>query len=108
VAKIPTATCPECGGTFASANLRKLFCRPACSKAYSNRSLARGQAVLGLALAWRAGRHGKTPADKAAASAAFGELCRRLDRIAAEDRAAGRLDALRLYRKRSAAGVLSD
>lgn len=101
--------CPECRQPFEATHPRKLFCRPACSKRFNNRELARGQAVLSLARAWRAGRHAKTSADKAAASEAFCNLCRRLDRFMVEDREAQRApDPLRLYRRRRAAGVVDD
>ena len=100
----PSSTCPECGARFRPAQIRQLFCAPACKKAHANRQLGRAR-VVALAQAWRAGRHASDPKDKEAASEAFGELCRALDAINAEDRAAGRLGPIRLYRRRKAVGL---
>lgn len=101
--------CPECGGTFEPQHHRAQFCSPAHAKAYNNRQLARGQRLVGLAQAWRLGRHFGPSADpelKAAAAQAFRDLCRIADEFNAEDRAEGRVPALKVYRRRQTAGLL--
>lgn len=99
-------TCPECGARFEPKSLRQLFCSSTHQKAYSNRELGRGFAILGLARAWRSARHATEAADKGAGSEAFRELCRQLDAINTEDREAGRANPLKLYRRRKASGVI--
>lgn len=102
----PRLACPECGETFRPTHHKQQFCTPAHKKAHGNRQLARGQKVLGLAPAWRQARSTKDPELKAAGKAAFTQLCRQLDAYGSEDVAAGRLNAVRLYRRRVAAGLL--
>lgn len=99
-------TCPECGVQFAVTHHRAQFCSPAHSKAYNNRQLAEGQRIVAIAKAWRAGRDAKDPHMKQAAKDAFGQLCRELDALNAGDRAAGRMPALKVYRRRQLAGLL--
>src|SRR4051794_22739359 len=102
-----TRHCPECGEPFETAHPRKLFCKKACGVAFNNRELVRGQALVGLAKAGRAGR-GRTgkPADQRAAREAWAEFLRAVKRMIDEDKAAGRADPVRLYRARSARGLL--
>lgn len=98
--------CPECGEVFTVTHHRQQFCTPAHSKAYNNRQLKRGQALVGLGQAWRLARNRKDDESRSLGREAFGEFCRLLDEFSAEDRAAGRLDSLRVYKRRSAAGLL--
>ncbi len=101
-----TRTCPECGEAFAASHPRKLFCSKAHGVAYNNRQLVRGQALVGLAQAWRAGRGRKSEADRNAARDAMVEFFRAVKRMTDEDLAAGRADPVRLYRARAARGLL--
>lgn len=98
--------CPECGSSFEVKHHRAQFCSPAHSRAYNNRQLAEGQRIVALAKAWRQGRNKQTPGDKQAAKDAFAQLCRELDALNQGDAAAGRVPALRVYRRRQAAGLL--
>lgn len=104
----PLLTCPECGEAFSPTHHRQQFCTQTHSKTFNNRQLTRGQKVTGLALAWRQSRSTKDPELKAAGKAAFTQLCRLLDRYGSEDVQAGRLNAVRLYRRREAAGLLDE
>lgn len=99
-------TCPECGLQFAVKHHRAQFCTPAHSRAYNNRQLAEGQRIVALAKAWRAGRNTADPALKQAAKEAFGQLCRELDALNQGDAEAGRVPALKVYRRRQLAGLL--
>lgn len=100
------AICPECGSRFERKHHRAQFCTPAHSRTYNNRQLAEGQRIVALAKAWRAGRSVKDPGLKQAAKDAFGQLCRELDILNRQDAEAGRVAALRVYRRRQAAGLL--
>lgn len=102
----PTMTCPECGVDFTPQHHRHLFCIPAHSRKHANRQLARGQAIISLAQVWRGVRDLKGPANKAIGRDVFAKLCRLADAANAEDRAAGRLSAVNLYRRRTDAGLL--
>lgn len=101
-----TRTCPECGEVFVTEHPRKLFCKAACSKAYANRELVRGQSMVGLAKAWRAGRGRGKAADREAARVAGVELMRMIRRFIDEDKAQGRGDPVELFRARSVRGLL--
>lgn len=100
----PQRHCAECGAPFPVRG-RKLFCSQAHAIAFNNRQLARGQAVMGVAQAWRAGRHPKSDAERQAAGEAFRQLCRLIDAYNAEDAAAGRAKPMSLYRARVASGL---
>lgn len=101
-----TLKCPECGENFARTHHRQQFCTPAHSKAYNNRQLARGQSVVGLAQAWRASRNTSDPAAREAGKLAFAQLCRLIDECNTQDRLAGRVNPLQVFRTRTAAGLL--
>jgi hypothetical protein len=101
-----TLTCPECAQRFTATTARKLYCTPACSKAYNNRHIAEGQRIIGLAKAWRAGRSIKDPALRQAAKDAFSQLCRELDALVSDDTAAGRMHPTKVYARREARGLL--
>ncbi len=81
--------CPECNQPFATQNRKRLFCSDAHKLAFHNRCAARGKVLIPLAMAWRTKRGGGGTAKKALA-----EMCRLLDRYAAEDREAGRMRAV--------------
>lgn len=100
------ATCPECGLRFERKHHRAQFCTPAHSKAYNNRQLAEGQRIVAMAKAWRMARSIKDPELKQAGKEAFGMLCRELDALIAEDAKAGRVQALKVFRRRQLAGLL--
>lgn len=98
--------CPECGERFTPGHHRQVFCTPAHSRAFNNRALARGQSIYTLAMTWRSARSARTETSKAAGRAAFSALCRALDAYAAEDTQAGRPNAVGLFRRRDALGLL--
>lgn len=79
-------TCAECNQSFQAANPKRLFCCPEHKLAFHNRCAARGKVLIPLAMAWR-GKRGAAGLP----SSAFKEMCRMLDRFAAEDREAGRM-----------------
>lgn len=99
-------TCPECGVRFEQKHHRAQFCSPAHAKAYNNRNIAEGQRIVALAKAWRMSRSVSDPALKAAGKEAFSQLCAELDMLNAGDKEAGRMPALKVYRRRSIAGLL--
>lgn len=82
--------CNECSVEFVTADLRKLFCTPACKQTHLNRDTVRGKSMVVLVQAWRAGRNTSDPTLKRAAKVAFAELCRQADAYNQEDRAADR------------------
>lgn len=102
--------CPECGQEFARTHARQSFCTNAHKRAFHDRTKARGQVVVTLLQAWRAGRNVKTAetAERklkgAAAKDAFNQLCTITDRWSEEDRDAGRVPALDLVIRQSALG----
>lgn len=80
--------CPECGGPVERRS--KLgpvptFCSPEHKKAFGNRQLVEGRAVIGLLKAWRIER-GSGPI----ASASLAQVCTILDGFNADDREVGR------------------
>lgn len=80
--------CPECGGEVVRRSARgptPTFCSKECKRAFSNRQLVEGRAVISLLKAWRIDR-GSGPI----ARAAFTEACRILDQFNGQDRADGR------------------
>jgi hypothetical protein len=95
--KSPLVTCPECGDLFELTDPRKVFCCNEHKRAWNNRMLGRGGALMLLMQAWRQGRHKK---GDGAAKYAFTELCIAIDEASAEDRAAGRPPALEVLRNR--------
>lgn len=99
-------TCPECSLKFEQKHHRMQFCSPAHSKAYNNRQLAEGQRIVALAKAWRMSRSTADKSLKQAGRDAFSQLCRELDALNAGDREAGRMPALKVYRRRQIAGTL--
>lgn len=101
-----TLTCPECGQKFVAKHHRAQFCTPAHSRAYNNRQLAEGQRIVAMAKAWHMARSTSDPALKAAGKDAFSQLCRELDALNQADAAAGRMPALKVFRRRQAAGLL--
>lgn len=94
--------CPECGEPFTATHHRAMFCSPAHQAAFNDRGRVQGRAILLLAKAWREGRHDRDPDDKAAAKAAFADLCRMLDEFSSEDRAASRPKAVKVLRRQQA------
>lgn len=104
--------CPECGSRFEAKHHRAQFCSPAHTKAYNNRQLAEGQRIVAIAKAWRMGKdiyRNKSPESaglRQAAKDAFSQLCSELDMLNAGDREAGRVPALKVYRRRQIAGLL--
>lgn len=102
----PTLTCPECGSRFLQKHHRAQFCTPAHAKLYGNRQLAEGQRIVALAKAWRMGRSIRDEGLRSAAKEAFGQLCRELDALNRMDADAGRMPALKVYKRRKAAGLL--
>ena len=99
-------TCPECSAKFEQKHHRQQFCTQEHSKAYGNRNIAEGQRIVALAKAWRMARSTKDPALKQAGKDAFIQLCRELDALNAGDKDAGRMPALKVYRRRQIAGTL--
>lgn len=95
--KTRRAPCPECMGAMDDKDLRAVFCCEEHKRAYHNRDLAGGALII-LAKAWRQGRHKK--GGDPTAKFAFAEFCNALDRLNAEDKAAGRQPALETLRAR--------
>lgn len=82
------AICPECGGPVVRRSTRgpvPIFCSPEHKRAFGNRKLVEGQAVIGLLKAWRIER-GSGPI----ATAAFAQICAIVDGFNASDRTDGR------------------
>lgn len=100
------ATCPECGSRFEKKHHRAQYCSPAHSKAYNNRHIAEGQRIVALAKAWRATRNTSDASLKQAGKEAFAMLCRELDALNRADHDAGRVPALKVFKRRQAAGLL--
>lgn len=108
--------CPECMTPFRG-HIMRIFCTEAHKRAWNNRQLGRGAPLVTLAMAWRQGKDVAradkgTPSEKAkarkeVAKLAFIDFCNELDRLAQEDRAAGRLPALTIVEDRARRGVLS-
>lgn len=69
---------------------------------HNNRQLKRGQAIVSLAMAWRGARSSKDPALREVARECFGAMCRKVDRMNAEDRDGQRLPLLYVMRIRIA------
>lgn len=90
--------CAECGERFHINRPQQQFCCPAHAKAFQNRMLSEGRAVVALAKAWRAGRNlGNGPEaeeNREVARQALSELCAILDGFNAADKAAGRPNPL--------------
>lgn len=104
--KAISLTCPECGARFAQAHHRQMFCTPAHKSAFGNRQTGRA-AVVQLGQVWRAARGSKDPAVREAGKLAFALMCRSLDSFNTEDRLAGRMNAVALFIRRQAAGLLN-
>lgn len=100
------AICPECSARFERKHHRAQFCTPAHGKAYNNRQLAEGQRIVALAKAWRSARSVSDPALKLAGKEAFAMLCRELDALNRGDTEAKRVPALKVFKRRQAAGLL--
>jgi hypothetical protein len=74
--------CPNCG-TMIEGHQSKVFCTIKCRTEHQNRRTARGAAIAGWAMAWRADR-----GSGEIAKAAFEQLCQIVDGFNAEDAAA--------------------
>ena len=94
----PKGICAECGERFHINRPQQQFCCPAHNKAFQNRMLSEGRAVVALAKAWRAGRNlGKGPdaeEGREIARQVLSEMCAILDGFNAADKAAGRPNPL--------------
>lgn len=80
--------CPECGGDVVRKSARgpmPTFCSLTCKKAFGNRQLVEGRAVVAFLKAWRIDR-----AQGEIASTSFQQICQIVDQFNADDRAAGR------------------
>lgn len=95
--KTPPATCPECGVSIRHKDPRRLFCTAEHKNAWNDRNKARGGSLVILLQAWRQGRHRKGDQTK---GYALTELCLAVDRMSAEDKAAGRPAALDVLKGR--------
>lgn len=103
----PIKTCPECGQRFSQGHHRQQFCTPAHGIAYNARIQSEGQAVMGLAKAWRASRNQKGQGEiREAGKEAFILLCRLLDESNTNDRLAGRTHPTTMYIRRQNANLL--
>lgn len=86
-----TTRCPSCGKTFdqpASGRPGRplIFCNDACLNTFTNLNATRGRKLLPLAQVWRTNKRGPSPVRQYA----FREMCKLLDRYAAQDRLTGR------------------
>src|ERR1700743_1001932 len=96
----PIGRCPECGVAFTmreGKGAKPLFCTRKHQAAYNTRQASEGKPLVLLVKAWRQGRHKR---GSEAAKWALGEFCLMADRLNAEDRKAGRQDALRVLERR--------
>jgi hypothetical protein len=89
--------CPECGVRFEPEHPLAMFCSKPHKIAWMNRNYSEGGPLLVLAKAWRKSRHLK--GDPIGAFA-MGEFCIALDRLIAEDKAAGRADPVEVLKSR--------
>ena len=83
--------CPECAEFFALRSYQQAYCCEAHTRAYQNRLLSEGRAVVTFAKAWRVCRNRKE--DKALGARCLNEMVAILDKHNADDRAAGRASA---------------
>lgn len=81
--------CPNCGAPSperrSSRGPAPLYCGPECKRAKNNRDLADGLGVINYLKAWRADRGSGEIAKES-----FARLCRIIDNLNEQDRAAGR------------------
>lgn len=90
-------TCPWCAAPFTPTKPNQLFCARAHKLAFHQLERTRGARLATLAMAWRLGRNTISIAGKATAKEALAEMCRLADLWNAEDRAAGRPTAIKVY-----------
>jgi len=95
--------CPECGATFSSNGSRQMFCKSDHRAAFHNRQTVRGRVLTPLSIADRITRGGSR-GDKITGRAARGDAQKLMDRWAADDRAAGRMNMTEYVRRRKALG----
>jgi hypothetical protein len=89
--------CPECGVAHKPAHPLAVFCSAEHKRAWNNRMLKRGAPLMLELLAWRKSRHLKgDPIGRIA----FTDLCLALDKMIAEDKAAGRPEPTDLLKRR--------
>ncbi len=90
-----TRPCQECSTPFPidpkKGGSPQRYCSPEHKRAWENRQLSRGMGLVVLAQARRQGRHRKK---SEVAKWALNEFATQLDRMSAEDKAAGRMAAL--------------
>lgn len=97
------APCPECGASFARTAPRQMFCSPAHKATFHNRQTVRGRVLTPLSIADRITRGGSR-GDKVTGRAARGDAQKLMDRWAADDREAGRMNMTEYVRRRKALG----
>lgn len=97
--------CPECGKINFFQQSQALFCPPvegqnsqSCKRAWNNRNTVQGGPLVPLLKAWRKSRH--APKGDPIGSIVFTDICLALDRMIAEDKAAGRPGPLAIMRQR--------
>lgn len=96
--------CPECGKVNWFEGSQALFCPPAegqnsqsCKKAWNNRNLAQGGPLVPWLKAWRMSRRLK---GDPIGGIVLIEVCNILDRLIAEDKAAGRPNPVAIIKQR--------
>ncbi len=105
--------CPECGKINIFQQSQALFCpavagEVSCKRAWNNRALGQAAPLLPLLKAWRRSRHAAK--GDPIGRIVLNELCLSLDRMIAEDAAAGRMGPLdyikQRYRAQGLGGML--
>ncbi len=96
--------CPECGTINHFQQSQALFCpnmgngSPSCKRAWNNRALGQAAPLLPYLKAWRKSRHAAK--GDPIGRIVLNELCLSLDRMIAEDAAAGRMNPIEYIKQR--------
>ena len=95
-----TLKCAECSAPVTAKHPDAAFCGPRCRQAWHRRQASRGQVLTPVAMTWRGARNRKGDAE--VGKDAMREMCRLMDRWAAEDREAGRTAVMAVGKRRAA------
>lgn len=90
--------CPECGGVVVRTSTKgppRVFCKPACKRAFFNREAVDGRAIIALAKAWRLTRNNRD--DRQLGADCLSAMSSILDLMNERDRREGRTSAMTMY-----------